>query len=111
MRISVTGKQIDVGEALRRHVREALESQVGKYFDNALESHVAFSHEGVQFRTDLSVHVGRGIQMQGHALGHSAHGSFDLALEKVAKQLRRDKRRRRDHHRAAGRAGAADAEG
>ncbi|MSP68418.1 MAG: ribosome-associated translation inhibitor RaiA [Alphaproteobacteria bacterium] len=108
MRITVTGKHIDVGDSLRQHVRTALESQVGKYFDNALESHVTVSLEGIQFRSDLSVHVGRGILAQGHAAAASAYGSFDLALEKVAKQLRRGKRRLRDHHKDAGRVLASD---
>lgn len=99
MRISVSGKQISVGDALRGHAETRLEGAVGKYFEGALDSHVIFSREAHNFRADISVHVGHDIVAQGHALAEDAHAAFDLALEHVAKQLRRSKRRRRDHQR------------
>jgi ribosomal subunit interface protein len=100
MQISVKGKQIDVGDALREHVEFALEAAVEKYFENALEAHVAFSREGPMFRSDISVHVGRGIQLQGHATTDNAYSAFDTAAEHIDKRLRRYKRRLRDHHKS-----------
>ena len=97
MQISVSGKQLSVGDALRGHAQTRLESAVGKYFDGAIDSHVVFSREAHNFRADVAVHVGRDIVAQGHGLADDAHVAFDLALEHVAKQLRRSKRRRRDH--------------
>jgi hypothetical protein len=53
------------------------------------------------FRSDISVHVGRGILVQGHGQGENPQAAYDSATERIAKQLRRYKRRLRDHHRKA----------
>lgn len=101
MQVSVTGKQIDVGDALRSRVGGRLTELVSKYFDSPIEGTVVFSREGKgkQLRADISVHVGRGMLMQGQGEADEAHAAFDTALERIAKQLRRYKRRLRDHHR------------
>jgi ribosomal subunit interface protein len=99
MHISVTGHQIDVGDALRQRVEDDLADSVDKYFDQAMEGSVVFSREAQGIRVDISVHVGRGIMLQGHGQAENAHAAFDGALERIAKRLRRHKRRLRDHHR------------
>ncbi len=99
MQISVTGRQLDVGDALRRRVEVNLADSVGKYFDHAIEGNVVFSREAQGVRVDISVHVGRGIMVQGHSQAENAHAAFDSALDRIAKRLRRHKRRLRDHHR------------
>ncbi len=99
MQISVTGRQIDVGDALRRRVETNLADSVVKYFDHAIEGNVVFSREAQGVRVDISVHVGRGIMVQGHGRAENAHTAFDGALDRIAKRLRRHKRRLRDHHR------------
>lgn len=103
MEISIKGKNIDVGDALRGHVEESLTSNVKKYFTNALNSTVVFSKENRQYRADISVHAGRGLVMQGHANADDPYPAFDNALERISKQLRRYKRRITSHHK--GRAG------
>ena len=99
MQISVTGRQIDVGDALRGRVETNLADSVVKYFDHAIEGNVVFSREAQGVRDDISVHVGRGIMVQGHGRAENAHTAFDGALDRIAKRLRRHKRRLRDHHR------------
>ncbi len=99
MQISVTGHQIDVGDALRGRVEVSLADSVVKYFDHAIEASVVFSREAQGVRVDISVHVGRGIMVQGHGRAENAHTAFDSALDRIAKRLRRHKRRLRDHHR------------
>jgi ribosomal subunit interface protein len=98
MKLSVSGKQIDVGEALRRHVENALEGAVGKYFDAAIDGTVQFSREAHLFCCDIQVHARRGIFMQAEAEADDIHIAFDRALDRIAKRLRRYKRRLRDHH-------------
>jgi len=106
MQITVTGHQIDVGRALCDHVQERLGDGVEKYFDSAIEAHVAFSREGPNFRTHIQVHVGRGMAWEGQADHADIHISFSEAVEHIEKQLRRYKRKLRDH--ARGRQAAAD---
>jgi ribosomal subunit interface protein len=100
MQLSVTGKQIDVGQALRSHVGAGLEAAVGKYFDNAIEANVVFSRTAHNYQADIKVHVGRGILIQGQGTADDPYLAFNAASEHIAKRLRRHKRRLRDHHRA-----------
>jgi len=98
MKILISGKQVDLGDALRSHVTDKLNTAVSKYMENAVEAAVVFGREGNMFRCHCSVHVGTNIDMQADAEDAEIYASFDLALEKLAKQVRRDKRKRRNHH-------------
>jgi len=101
MDISVKGKNLDVGDALRGHVENNLASAVTKYFTQALDANVMFSREGQHMRADISVHPGpRGLVVQGGSTSEDPYAAFDVALERIAKQLRRYKRRLNNHHKA-----------
>src|SRR5947209_3057975 len=105
MQLTVTGKQVDVGDALRRHVEAELESILGKYFRTAIEAHAVFAREAHLIRAELSLHIGRGIVVNSGAAASDHYLAFDMAAERLAKQLRRYKRRLRDYH---GKARAAE---
>lgn len=98
MQLSVKGKQIDVGDALRLHVESQLKEIVGKYFSDSLEAHVTFSREAHLFRADITVHAGRGIVLQSNASAAEPYPAFDVAAERIAARLRRYKTRIKDHH-------------
>ena len=98
MHLTVTGKQTDTGDALRRHVEASLGSILGKYFKTAIEAHVVFSKEAHMSRAEVSVHIGRGIVVNASAAAGETYPAYDAAAERIAKQLRRYKRRLRDHH-------------
>jgi ribosomal subunit interface protein len=100
MNLTVKGKQLDVGDALRSHIADSLEGVLGKYFGNPLEATVILSREAHRFRAQVSVHIGRGILLQSQAEAEQPYVAFDGAADKVATRLRRYKRRLRDHHRA-----------
>lgn len=99
MQLSVNGKQIDIGDALRGHIEDSLLPIVTKYFENPTDAHVSLTREGKGFKADITVHVGKGIMIQGHASSEDAYAAYDTAAVHVAKRLRRYKRRLRDHHR------------
>lgn len=99
MQLTVKGKQLDVGDALRSHVDESLRAIFGKYFGNPIEATVVLSREAHLYRAQLSVHVGRGILLQSQAEADAPYAAFDNAADHLAKRLRRYKRRLRDHHR------------
>lgn len=98
MQISVSGKQVSVEASLRDQVSSRLVETVEKYFDRPIDGTVVFSRDAGLTRADISVHVGRSIQLQGHATSEGALGAFDSAIERIGKRLRRHKRRLRDHH-------------
>ena len=97
MQITITGQQVQVGEALREYAQTRLGNGVGKYFDGAIVGHVAFSREGPLFRTQIQVRIGKGMAWESHAEAADINVSFNSAVDHIEKQLRRDKRKRRDH--------------
>jgi ribosomal subunit interface protein len=99
LQITVTGQQIDVGDALRLHIEDAIESTTEKYFADAIDATVVLSRESFRIRAAIAMHVGRGIHVRAHEEADDAYAAFDVALAHLAKRLRRNKRRLRDHHR------------
>jgi ribosomal subunit interface protein len=97
MQVSVSGQQIDIGDALRAHVAERLGSGVGKYFDNSIEAAVGFAREGHGYRSTTSVHVHAGLTLYSEGSAGDIYASFDKAAERLEKQLRRYKARLKDH--------------
>lgn len=98
MDITVKGKQMDVGEALRTHTQDTVIEAVTKYFDRAIDGNVVFSKVANGFHADITVHVGRNVNVHGQGEGAEAYPALDAALERVAKQLRRYHRKLVNHH-------------
>ncbi len=99
MQLSITGKQMDLGDALRQHITDKIEDIDQKYFNRAIEVIVTLSPEGSAFtKTHISFRVGKDILVMSTSQDTDPYTSFDGASEKIAKQLRRYKKRLRDHH-------------
>ena len=76
----------------------SLGSILDKYFKTAIEAHVVVSKEAHLIRAEISIHIGRGIVVNAGAAVGDVYAAFDASAERLAKQLRRYKRRLRDHH-------------
>lgn len=100
MQITVSGKQIDVGDALRVHVEDNLVAAVSKYFDRPVDANVVFSRRGHEFTCDSSVHLPTGLTAQARAAASDIYAAFEQATDRIEKQLRRHKRRLKDHHKS-----------
>jgi ribosomal subunit interface protein len=107
MQVQVTGKHVDVGEALRERVSDEISRNIEKYFDRGGGADVVVTKEGNAFKVDCAVTLASGAQLTTHGIGGDAHMAFDVALEKMEKRVRRYSRRIKDHH---GRAQAKQAE-
>ena len=99
MQITVSGKQVDLSDALRTRVADGLDTITGKYFDGALEASVTFSRARSFFTCDINVHAGRGLTVRGEGEAADANSAFDDAAEHIAKRLRRYRRRVNEHAR------------
>jgi ribosomal subunit interface protein len=96
-RIIVSGHQVELGEALRAHATEQLRRLSAKYFDGAEDITATFSRTGKSgFGCSLRVHAGRGLFFDGEGEHANAYTAFGNALNRVAKQLRRQKRALRE---------------
>jgi ribosomal subunit interface protein len=99
MQITVSGKQVELSDALRTRVSDHLDLISNKYFDHALEAHVTFSRARSFFTCDINVHAGRGLTLRGEGEAADANSAFDDAAEHIAKRLRRYRRRVNEHAR------------
>lgn len=98
MQVQVTGKHVDVGEALRQRVSDELSTSIAKYFDRGGGADVVVSREGSAFKVDCAVTLASGQQLTSQGVGGDAHMAFDAALQKMSKRIRRYKNRLKDHH-------------
>ena len=98
MRYQITGKQIDIGSALQTHVETELGSSVDKYAGRPTDANVVFSKSGAEYVCEVEVHLSTGLTTQAKGHAHEIYASFESANEKIEKQLRRYKRRLKDHH-------------
>ena len=97
MPFRVSGKNIDVGEALRARVNQRVAEAMAKYFDGGFSGHVTVGKEGFGFRTECVVHLDSGIVLEADAVAADAYASADQAALRIEKRLRRYKRRLKDH--------------
>ncbi len=99
MRYQITGKQIDIGEALQTYVKEQLNDVVGKYAQRPTDATIVFSKTGTEYACETTIHLSTGLTAQAKSHGFDIYPTFALCCEKMEKQLRRYKRRLKDHHR------------
>jgi ribosomal subunit interface protein len=98
MPLRVSGKNINIGEALRTHVTDRLQATTNKYFDGGVSGHVTLSPEGSGFRADVTLHLSSGIVLQADGRAQEPYASFDQAADRIEKRLRRYKGRIKQHH-------------
>ena len=109
MPFRISGKNIDLGEALRMRVNGRLVQATAKYFDGGFSGHVTIGKEGFGFRTECVVHLDSGIVLEADALAADAYASADQAASRLEKRLRRYKHRLKDHQtRADGHAASGE---
>lgn len=97
MQVQVSGKHVDVGEALRTRVSSDITTTIGKYFDRGGTADVVVAKDGFNFKVDCSIRLDSGQALQSQGMGGDAHAAFGAALEKIEKRVRRYKRRLKSH--------------
>jgi len=101
MDINVTGRKMKVGDALTNHVEDRLSTVADKYFNRTIDATTTFAKEGHIYRSHVSFHANQGVNLQSRGEADDPYAAFELAAEKVEKQLRRYKRRIKNHHRTS----------
>ncbi|MGJ3263604.1 MAG: ribosome hibernation-promoting factor, HPF/YfiA family [Salinarimonas sp.] len=97
MTLRISGKNMDIGDALRAQVQERVDAAVAKYFDGSVTGHVTVEKEGTGFRTECVIHLPTGVTLESQGMAHDAYAAFDQSAHRIEKRLRRHKRRLRDH--------------
>lgn len=98
MDIRISGRHVDVGDAFRGHVENRLDAIANKYLHNTVSATVTVAKEHHSFQIDCQFHTSQGIILKSRGEAGDAYGGFDAAAERIEKQLRRYKRRLKNHH-------------
>jgi ribosomal subunit interface protein len=106
MSFRISGKNLDIGDALRERVNARIVEVLAKYFDGGYSGHVTVAKDGFGFRTECAIHLDSGITLHTEANAADAYASADQAALLIEKRMRRYKRRLKDRH-AARQDGAA----
>jgi ribosomal subunit interface protein len=100
MPFRVSGKNLDIGEALRERVSTRIVEALSKYFDGGYSGHVTVAKDGFGFHTECAIHLDSGMTLHTDANAADAYASADQAALRIEKRLRRYKRRLKDRHAA-----------
>ncbi len=100
MDVEIYGNKIDLGDSLVETVEEKLIEGVTKYSENPISAQVNFSKSGHEFVCDLTVHLSTGLVANAKGRDAEIYASADDAMERMEKQLRRYKRRLKNHHKS-----------
>src|ERR1044072_5087166 len=111
MPFRVSGKNLDIGGALRERINARIVESLSKYFDGGYSGHVTVEKEGFGFRTECAIHLDSGITLHTEANAADAYASADQAALRIEKRLRRYKRRLKDRHAARPHGEAVEAPG
>jgi ribosomal subunit interface protein len=98
MKIHVSGKQVELGTALKERIETELSAGIIKYFDRGGDAEVTISKQGHLFKADCWVRLASGQTLVAHAFGGDAHTAFDGTLDHMEKRIRRYKRRLKNHN-------------
>lgn len=101
MNLRVSGKNMDVGDALREKAQDHIDAAVAKYFDGGYDGHLTLEPEGSGYRADCVVHLDSGVILQASATSADATGAYETMAGHIEKRLRRYKRKLKNHRRNA----------
>ncbi len=97
MTLRVSGKNMDVGDALRTKAQGHIDATVLKYFDGGYDGHLTLEPEGSGFNAVCNIHLDSGAVLQTSAYGGDAVSAYEIISETIAKRLRRYKRKLKQH--------------
>ena len=89
MTLRVSGKNMDVGDALRAKAQSHFDNVVKKYFDGNYSGQLTLEPEGFGFSAQCLVHLDSGAVLQSSAYGGDAISAYELMADKIEKRLRR----------------------
>jgi ribosomal subunit interface protein len=97
MTLRVSGKNLDIGEALRQHVLEKVEATVARYFTGSVGGHVVMTREGSGYRSECTLRLSSGVSLHAEGRAHEPYLCFEQAADKIESRLRRYKTRLKGH--------------
>jgi ribosomal subunit interface protein len=99
MTLRISGKNMDIGDALRTRAEGHFDAIVKKYFDGGYSGHLTLEPEGAGFNALCMVHLDSGAILQSSAYGGDALSAYEIMSAAIEKRLRRYNRKLKSHRR------------
>ena len=94
LRTRVTGRNVDVGDALRSKIEEDLQAGVSRYASSRDgEATVTLNKERHLFVVEILLHLDSKMEFESKGEADDPHVAFADALDKIEKRVRREKRK------------------
>src|SRR5690606_6570969 len=96
MQVSITGKKIDIGDALRSHTEMKVRDLIQKYDIEPIEANIVIEKDGhhkdgTYLNCGIDLHLGRGVFVRSHANSDDAYVCVDSAIETLETRIRKHK--------------------
>lgn len=95
MNITVTGRHMEMTDALKTYIQTGLE-KVESHFDNAFEADVVLDVEKHRHIAEVNLHT-NGVRIHSKEASADMYASVDAAIAKIEKQIRKYKDRINRH--------------
>lgn len=90
MEVTVTARHFQLDPSLREYVEGEVQD-LSRFFDRILEVHVILEQEGYRQAAEIVVHLPLAHRLRARGEGKDMRLAFDLALAKLATQIKRFK--------------------
>ena len=94
--VTVTGRQVQVTDAMKQYAIEKV-SKIERITDRIIDINVIMDIQKLDHIVDITIKVDH-TYIKGHATTTDMYASINLAVQKLERQLRRYKKRLREHH-------------
>lgn len=88
---------MEIGDAFRGRIEGRIGETIEKYFDRGFSGHVTVAKSKAGFSADTTIHLDSGMTLQTTGKGQEPTLAFEIAADRLEKQLRRYKRRLKSH--------------
>jgi putative sigma-54 modulation protein len=95
MNVTITGRHMEVTEALKDHVRGGID-KVLSHFDKVIDADVVLAVEKRHHIAEVNLHA-NGLRIHGKEKSEDMYASVDAVIEKVERQVRKHKDRINRH--------------
>ena len=82
MSLQISGKQMNVGDALTARIEDRIEDAVTKYFQGGYQGKVTLEKQGSRFSCDCVIHLDSNINLQGTGFRDERYKAFQLKLQR-----------------------------
>ena len=101
MNIKITGRHMEVTEAMRSYIQKKI-TKLSKYYNRISEMEVIVDGDGLNHKIEIIVKVDNHQPFVVHHSCEDAYACFDSAIDKIERQITRFKEKSRNRKRRTG---------